>query len=315
MLLEKVNNGIYTQCRIPGNVITAKGTLLAYYECRKSNSDWADIDIKIIRSTDSGDTWNTVTIFEGYKNTLNNPVMIVNGNDVHFLFLKNYKTLFHCVSIDDGQTFSEAQEIRLDCPFFYNAVAVGPGHGIVHKDKMIVPVWFAQNKTDAKSHHPSVISTIYSTDGNEWQLGEVIGKNILQDPSECALAITQDNKVLISIRNENDCRRRAFAVSDNGIANWQNLHFHEQIPDPVCMGSMCYDGAFIYHINCNSETERTNLTIRKSCNQFDTFESMFVDSPAGYSDIAVKDDTLFILYERDCTNGGLHFKRINFKAE
>lgn len=34
MLIEKVNNGTYSQCRIPGFVITEKGTLVAYYECR-----------------------------------------------------------------------------------------------------------------------------------------------------------------------------------------------------------------------------------------------------------------------------------------
>ena len=36
MLIEKVNNGIYSQCRIPGIVMTENGTLLAYYECRKT---------------------------------------------------------------------------------------------------------------------------------------------------------------------------------------------------------------------------------------------------------------------------------------
>ncbi len=310
MLIEKVNNGIYSQCRIPGIVITEKGSLLAYYECRKSNSDWADIDIKIIRSTDGGDTWQTVCVFEENKNTLNNPVMIVKGEELHFLFLKNYKTLFHSVSYDDGLTFSVPQERVIDCPFFYNAVAVGPGHGIVHHGKMIIPVWFAQNKTENKSHHPSVIATLYSTNGNDWCIGEVIGADILQDPSECTLAVAKENKVLISIRNENDCRRRAFAISDNGIENWQNLHFHDQIPDPVCMGSMCYENETIYHINCNSESERTNLTVRKSDDCFKTFESIFIDSPAGYADIAVQNGTLYILYERDSANGGLRFKRI-----
>lgn len=38
MLIEQVNSNGYSQYRIPGIVITEKGTLLAYYECRKSNS-------------------------------------------------------------------------------------------------------------------------------------------------------------------------------------------------------------------------------------------------------------------------------------
>lgn len=134
MLIEKVNNGSYSQCRIPGIVMTENGSLLAYYECRKSNSDWAEIDIKIIRSTDGGESWQTVTVIE-------------NGR--------------------------------------------------------------------------------------------------------------------------------------------------------------------IYHVNCESSAARENLTVKISDDLFKTFESIFVDTPAGYSDIAVKNNTLYVLYERDCNNGGLYFKKIN----
>ena len=310
MLIEKVNNGIYSQCRIPGIVITEKGTLLAYYECRKTNSDWAEIDIKIIRSTNDGEAWQTVTVIEGNGNTLNNPVMFVNGEELHFLFLKNYKVLFHCVSVDDGKTFSAPQQISLDCDFFYNAVAVGPGHGIVHNGKMIVPIWFAQNEENPQAHSPSVIATIYSNDGEKWYVSEFIDCNVLVNPSECALAITAENKVLLSIRNENSCRQRAFALSDNGFENWGEVYFNPQIPDPVCMGSMCHENGTIYHINCNSNTAREDLTVKISDNCFKSFETITVDTPAGYSDIAVKNGTLYILYERDCTNGGLYFKRI-----
>ncbi len=310
MLIEKVDNGIYSHYRIPGIVITEKGTLLAYYECRKSYSDWAEIDIKIIRSTDEGATWQTVTVINGNKNTLNNPVMFVKGEELHLLFLKNYKVLFHCISVDDGKIFSEPREISVECDFFYNVIAVGPGHGIVHNDKMIVPVWFAQNKEDALAHHPSVIATLYSTDGIKWHLGEFIGKDILINPSECALAVTADNKVLISIRNENSCHQRAFALSDDGLENWGEVYFNPQIPDPACMGSMCHKNKKIYHINCNSSTERENLTVKISDNCFKSFESIIVDTPAGYSDIAIKSDMLYIIYERDRFSGELYFKSI-----
>jgi sialidase-1 len=310
MLIEKVNNGTYSQCRIPGIVLTQTGTLLAYYECRKSNSDWADIDIKVIRSTDLGDTWQTVTVITGNGNTLNNPVMFVKGAELHFLFLKNYKELFHCVSMDDGKTFSAPRQISIACDFFYNAVAVGPGHGIVHDGKMIVPVWFAQCKEYALAHRPSIISTLYSADGETWHLGEFIGNEGLVNPSECALAVTAENKVLISIRNESDRHQRALALSDNGFSGWKDLRFSAQLPDPVCMGSMYHENGRIYHINCDSGTARENLTVKISEDCFESFESIFVDTPAGYADIAVKDNTLFVFYERDCNNGGLYFKKI-----
>ena len=123
MLIEKVNGEIYSQGRIPGIVITEQGTLLAYYEGRKEKSDWAEIDIKIIRSTDKGETWQTVSIIPGDGHTLNNPVLFVKGEEIHMLFLTNYKTLFHAVSTDDGLSFSVPQEKKIQCDFFYNVIA------------------------------------------------------------------------------------------------------------------------------------------------------------------------------------------------
>ena len=310
MLIEKAQGEIYAQCRIPGIVATEKGTLLAYYECRKAVSDWAEIDIKIIRSTDDGETWETAYVIYGNGETLNNPVMFVKGEEIHFLFLKNYKDLFHCISTDDGKSFSEPQEKKVEYGIFHNAVAIGPCHGIVHNGKMIVPVWFAQNEENPEEHRPSVIATLYSTDGEKWILGDFIGKEVLSNPSECALAVTADNKIIISIRNENECHQRAFALSDNGYSNWSELTFNPHMPDPICMGSMCHDSKKIYHINCNSDTARENLTVKISEDCFETIESVFVDTVAGYSDIAVKNNNLFIIYERDSTNGGLYFKKI-----
>lgn len=310
MLLEKFNSGGYSNCRIPGIVVTQKGTLLAYYECRKSVSDWADIDIKIIRSSDNGESFETVKLIKSGGNTLNNPVMFVKGSELHFLFLKNYKELFHSISTDDGKTFSDPSPIHFNCDFFYNAVAVGPGHGIVHNGKMIVPVWFAQNKADPKAHQPSIISTLYSEDGDNWHLGEIIGEDILKNPSECALAVSFDNKILISIRNENECHQRAFAISDNGFSGWNNLHFNPQMPDPICMGSMCHKDGTVYHINCASSTDRVNLTVKKSRDCFENFDAVLVDNTAGYSDIAVLGNTLYVIYERDCHSDGLYFKKI-----
>src|SRR5204863_9105632 len=47
----------YAFYRIPGLVVTSKGTVLAYCEARRSSSDWSAIDIMMRRSTDGGKTW------------------------------------------------------------------------------------------------------------------------------------------------------------------------------------------------------------------------------------------------------------------
>ena len=68
MIVEKAFAD-YTDFRIPGIVITEKGVLLRYCECRRSVSDWADIDIKVDRSVDMGKTWETVFLLKTSKMT------------------------------------------------------------------------------------------------------------------------------------------------------------------------------------------------------------------------------------------------------
>ena len=53
----------------------------------------------------------------------------------------------------------------------------------------------------------------------------------------------------------------------------------------------------------------SSLKISDDC--FKSFESVFVDTPAGYADIAIQNGRVYILYERDCTLGGLYFKKID----
>ena len=49
--------GGYKLYRIPGIVVTAGGTVLAYCEARKGDSgDWGIIDVMLRRSTDGGKT-------------------------------------------------------------------------------------------------------------------------------------------------------------------------------------------------------------------------------------------------------------------
>ncbi len=180
---------------------------------------------------------------------------------------------------------------------------------------MIAPIWFAQNKECPKAHRPSVIAILYSTDGEKWDLGDLIGEDLLVNPSECALAITSDNKVLISIRNENSCHQRAFALSNDGFSNWEEVYFNPQMPDPICMGSMCHENEKIYHINCDSSTARENLTVKISKDCFKSFESVFVDTPAGYSDIAVKNDAFISYMNETVITADYISKRLVYKLK
>ena len=305
-------------CRIPGLITTSQNTLLAYYECRKgSASDWAEIDLKIHRSCDHGDSWETVCVISGEGNTLNNPVMIAQDDKIHFLFCKNYKNLFYSVSYDDGRSFSKPLEIPSafeSANFFYNAVAVGPGHGIVFQNRLIIPVWFAYNRENPQAHHPSFLHTLYSEDcGRTWCLGARIPDAEMIDPNESALAITPaGDQVMISIRSESPERMRAFAFSKSGIDNWSNPCFMSALLDPVCQGSMITFDGRIFHINCDSNSKRRNLTVKISSNHFKSFQQLLIDEIGGYSDLAIVENDLCILYERGSLGGKgtLCFQRV-----
>lgn len=304
----------YNNYRIPALTVTQNGTLLAAYECRKSVSDWAVIDIKIIKSEDGGNTWRQVLLLSGEdKHTMNNPVFITQGNVVHFLYCRNYRQLFYCKSVDGGETFSAVIEVPVCLPKGenYTVLAVGPGHGIAHNGALITPVWFANNPLDLKAHHPSFVATLYSQDGGEtWNLGEKIGADLFVNGSECAMAVNAQDRVVMSIRNENEARLRGIAVSETGYSHWQNVHFASTLPDPICEGSMTSERGVLYHVNCASKTGRENLTLKISTDGFETAQEVFIDDVGEYSDIVVQGGIAYILYERDSWNDGLYFKKI-----
>lgn len=319
MIIEKQNTEYY-QCRIPGIVCSDQGSLIAYYECRSSSSDWARIDIKIIKSTDDGITWRKVKLIRGDGHTLNNPVMFVKDGRLHFLYCENYRRVFYMVSSDDGENWSQPRELtevfqKSKVP--HTVLALGPGHGIVtSQGVMVIPVWFAYNEADPFAHKPSVIGTFYSCDdGDTWQVGEMIDEEFLLNPSECALGMQKDGSILMSIRNESPCRKRCFAVSPNGYEKWQEIRFDDRFDDPICQGSMANGDGILCHMNCSSKTERKNLTIKVSMDDFSTFSEKLVDGTGGYADLCIKDRNAYVLYEEtilkeDDWDMNLHFKKV-----
>lgn len=316
MIIEN-HGGEYYNCRIPGIICTGFGSLIAYYECRKTDSDWSEIDLKIIKSTDDGQNWITVKTVKANGKTLNNPVMIVNGNVLHMLYCENYKRVFHSVSYDDGKSWFSQEEITevFGC-IDHTVVALGPGHGITLQDgTMLIPVWFALNNENKKAHRPSFISTLYSKDnGKTWHVGEIIKADFLINPSECALGILSDSSVIMSIRNENDCRLRCFAKSPSGYENWLVTGFDERFSDPICQGSMANSENVLYHINCDDKNERKCLTIKITDDDFNTVKKLKIDDCGGYSDICIKNNTAYIIYENTTDTEEEYFVNLRFRT-
>ncbi len=78
------NDG-YVLNRIPGMIVTNKGTIIVYNEARRAESDWGSIDIYMLRSEDCGLSFGDKIILaetDEKSSTKNNPVMVQDNTGV-----------------------------------------------------------------------------------------------------------------------------------------------------------------------------------------------------------------------------------------
>ncbi len=259
----------YSLYHIPGVVVTAKGTVLAWCEARKRAagvSDWDDIRILLRRSTDNGKTWSvakSIAEVSGPKTknpfalklknvdandvTYNNPVLIADKDGtVHMLFCLEYMRVFYQRSDDDGLTFSTPTEITTTFAAFkkdydWKVLATGPNHSIQLKTgRLVVPVWLSTG-TGGNAHRPSVTVTTYSDDqGKTWQAGEIAVPCTEEwiNPNETVAVELIDGRVMLNVRNESKAHRRLITTSLNGATNWSAPRFDDALLEPICMGGI-----------------------------------------------------------------------------
>jgi sialidase-1 len=256
-------NGI-ARYRIPGVVVTPKGTVLAYAEARKNgSSDWGEIEIHLRRSTNGGKTWEASSQIAHHgarlegnprkaeggekEQTVNNPVAIVDRETgaIEFLYCINYARCYSMRSTDDGVTWSAPVDITASFEPFrakydWKVIATGPGHGIqIRSGRLVVPIWLAYGK--AGDHAPSAAGTIYSDDhGKTWQAGDLCLPNEgdFGNPNETMITEVSNGCVMLVSRSVSKANRKIVTTSPNGATDWTTPVFHDQLWEPVCMASI-----------------------------------------------------------------------------
>ncbi|MBQ9995994.1 MAG: exo-alpha-sialidase [Clostridia bacterium] len=299
--------------RIPGIVVCDDGTMLVYYECRMGRNDWSVSEIGMKKSIDGGKTWSEeVYIASGEgKNTVNNPVMaVMPDGKIVFVWLENYKRPFCKFSCDKGETWTERVEIidafeEFRPDYAWTVAATGPGHGTVTKDgRIVLTVWLTSNITNIFAHHPSVAATMVSDDGGvTWHRGDILPITEVPDPNEACMAETSRG-LFMNIRNVSDKKRRYIAVSPDGVSGWHDLHIADNLIDPICAAGMTAKDDVLYFSNCRSTEGRVNVSLSRSADFGETWESVLLNESGGYSDVCVNPmtGTAFVVYESQHEN-------------
>jgi sialidase-1 len=323
--------GGYATYRIPGIVVTKKGTVLAYAAARRTlGSDWAEADIVLRRSVDGGRTFSDSHRIAGMQGTTDNPTAIADQRTgmVFMLFQRDYARCYFMRSTDDGRTFSAPVDITaafdaFRAEFHWNVLAPGPGHAIVsRKGRIIVPVWLAAGTPGAdgrRPHRPSAVATIYSDDqGRTWKAGSIVlaSHDDLLNPSETTVAELSDGRIVLNLRSESPRHRRLVSYSPDGASHWTAPAFDEALFDPICAAGLVrypssrdYPATLLFS-NPDSLSlisgdhkgpyPRQRLTVRASFDDGKTWPAAkLIDSGvSAYSDLAVNNDSVILcLYE------------------
>jgi sialidase-1 len=351
----------YKIYRIPAIIQLPDGELLAFAEGRVNGSnDYGNIDIVLKRSTDRGKSWGTISTVVDYENLqAGNPAPVVDLLDPHypngriFLFYNTgnnhestvrkgngLREVWYKTSTDGGNSWSGPVNITLQVhkpnqpvtnPNYnfkedWRSYANTPGHALQFNSSPYKGrIYIAANHSagNAKQQNEDYFAHGYYTDdhGSTFKLGETVP---LAGSNESSAAELSDGKLMLNSRNQKgDIRARIVAVSKNGGATWDTVYFDQNLPDPVCEGTILNIGqrngkAILAFCNPADIQDRNNLTLRISIDEGMTWSRKYpVDGSLGqdrsdftaYSDIVkISKNKIGILYEMD------NYSQIIFKV-
>lgn len=342
----------YKSFRIPAIIKTFNNDLLAFCEGRvNSSGDFGDIDIVMKRSTDHGKTWTSISKVVNYDLLqAGNPAPVIDNTDPAypngriFLFYntgnnhegeirkgKGVREVWYKTSIDNGITWSEGVNIttqthRPNYPQVsstYNfkedwrSYANTPGHGLqilegIYRGRIFIAANHSSgaplpNFMDYNAH------AYYSDDhGKSFKLSETVN---VPGSNESTAAEISNNRVMLNARNQSGhIKARLAVIGSNGGANWDTSYFDNQLPDPVCEGSILNIGTknkknILAFSNAADTLRRDNLTLRISFDEGKTWPKRIpIDKSSvegakdftAYSDLVkMNNNQIGVLYEKE----------------
>lgn len=322
----------YHTFRIPSVIVSAKGTLLAFCEGRKSNrSDTGNIDLVLRRSTDGGKTWGPLQIvWDDGPNTVGNPCPVVDrktgtiwlpitrnlGSDKQSDIVggtsKGTREAWITKSTDDGLTWSKPIDItaQVKAP---NArwFATGPGVGIqLRSGRLVIPCDFS---VAGKTVEYAFV--MFSDDGGAtWKPGGSTEENC----GEAQVVELNDGTLLMNMRHVGGGKNRRTAISKDRGLTWGPVFDDQTLVDPGCQGSIVASvvatpGARnrLYFSN-PAALKRERLSLRFSDDDGRTWSAARVlhPGPAAYScSVVLPDGSVAVLFE--CGESGA-YQRLRF---
>jgi len=237
---------------------------------------------------------------------------------------KAIREVWYKTSTDHGKNWSEATNITLQTnrpnapaanPAYnfkedWRAYANTPGHALqIQNGQYKGRIFVAANHSAGPPQEESrdyVAHAFYSDDhGQTFKISpdlDYAGGN------EAIAAETSAGSLLLNFRNQSgDAMYRLQGFTSNAGESWDEVRVMKDLPDPVCQGSIInFTTKKGQHIllfsNANSQTERENLTVRRSTDDGQTWSAgqVVYAGPAAYSDLVIqKNGDIGVLYEKD----------------
>ncbi|MBN3520262.1 exo-alpha-sialidase [Algoriphagus lutimaris] len=338
--------------RIPAIISLPNQELLAFAEGRVNGSDdYGDVNLVLKRSKDFGKTWSSLEILVDYDSLqAGNPAPVLDRFDpnypdgVVYLFYntgnnheydirmgRGVREVWMMKSYDLGKTWEEPQNITLqthkpNIPSFnpdYNFpedwrhYANTPGHAFQFQEgkyKGRIFVSANHSKGDPQEGFTEYQAHGFFTDdhGKTFKISESVE---IPGSNESIAAELPNDRMIMSVRNQKgDIRQRILAYSSDGGKTWDEAYFEEQLPDPVCQGSIISitdsKGIFtLIHSNNSDPVHRNNLSLKFSDDLGKTWSKPHLidgvadpgnSSYTGYSDLVeISNNTVGIIYEKN----------------